>query len=1388
MDNSRLSYPVQSVWRQKAAQVVQGLFVGGILGATMAVSRRVISGGPLHGLRQEAMAGGAFMGCILGPEALRLNIPLGLRWQWRYDEIMTADEERLSPFLARLRRSIRCVRRNDPRLRGISQAPLEPHANAVLQARKPAAIDLVAQMAKAQFGSSSGRNKSDFWLTVFGRGGGELTVVPLETLLGEKVFFGNMYEERLEFWRSAIQDIEGEMMAAAEDEDEDEEDDGVRETKMSASSSNGGHAGRPTIQITKKKRFFDGYADIANTSRKSIVLPTHDSQLRFDWELGDLKTIRSVKGGAEVATDREPVTIYDPKDLAEHGIAVNARLLTMNGIDTSILTKSQVEELLRQRPLTLRFATKKILKPNAATRREREREQGQRSGYNANYNSSGGNWGKNQWQPRADDKGSWKTKGGGNAGRNDDGKTKGSGAEVGDASKGGNASAPGQKNEMSLQTALPPGHKHAYAGIKDTDEQRAARRRRFEAPGADASKLMATSTAAAPSAAEQPASSNADDEDSEDEEEVVTIGPVTGKSYALEKSYLRLTSEAKASDVRPIHVLKEAFARLKGGNNGGSNYSATMEGKSWNYVSDQLRAIRQDLLVQNLNETDFAFEVYSANGLWALNERDLGQFHQCAMQLKSMGATTSTASGTSSSSRASVEREFRILRAVYNAFMGLDHIQADLLHPETDDPGIVQLVDAFRLKMFPKFFRLRKKCTGPLGDLCSCFDNLFRCECLLRFLSCFKIEQPSAEVLAWYLGEEEAELDRFLTETARLKNWRAVKKAADLAEQIKNSVAMNIRHQMNTSSCSSLGPANLGIVADFTRQKVTQPILQKLLQYASEHCQLQTKILQMHSGEIMNATEGRKVLHTALRIPAPPASTTSTSSSSGSTSTGAAAGKMKINSSSFYDPEVASEVLRVRAEIKEFAEQVRGGHWLGCTGRKLQNVLSIGIGGSYLGVEFVLEALRTEEGAAKAAVGRKTQFLANVDPIDIKRAVEGFDPESTLVVICSKTFTTAETILNAESVKKWLLDALRPRAAAHHGVQLQLAGGEDPEGKAKELALLEKAIISKHVVAVSTNKPLTEAFGIQKTFDFWDWVGGRFSVCSAVGLLPLSLQFGSEVVTEFLAGAHAMDEHFYSAPLHESLPVLLGLVQFWNRSFLDYSNCAVLPYCQALHRFTAHIQQLDMESNGKSVSVSNLTSASASKSGGNVNQSQPVDMHTGAIYFGEPGTNAQHSFYQLLHQGTTVVPCEFIGFTRSQNDVLLKEEGRELSNHDELMANFFAQPDALALGRSLADSENNPHKTFPGDRPSTLLLFNGKCDAWTVGLLLALYEHRTAVQGWLWGINSFDQYGVELGKVLAKKVTGRMKQFRGLAEKKCDATVAAGTDRLLGAYLQMTAN
>ncbi len=484
-----------------------------------------------------------------------------------------------------------------------------------------------------------------------------------------------------------------------------------------------------------------------------------------------------------------------------------------------------------------------------------------------------------------------------------------------------------------------------------------------------------------------------------------------------------------------------------------------------------------------------------------------------------------------------------------------------------------------------------------------------------------------------------------------------------------------------------------GIVLDSSRQNATVET-HKLLLALAKAADLPKKLKAMASGAKLNTTENRSVLHIALR---------------------AAKGTAIV----VDGHDVVADVLQVQGQIKRFSQQVRTGKWKGVTGKALTDVVAIGIGGSYLGPEFVSESLRTDPACAKAADGRRLRFLANVDPIDVSRALDDLDPETTLVVVISKTFTTAETMLNARTMRAWLVKHLGAQAVA------------------------------KHMVAVSTNLPEVAAFGIdpKNAFGFWDWVGGRYSVCSAVGLVPLALQYGWAVVERFLAGARSIDQHLLTAPLDKNLPVQMGLFGVWNSTFLGHPTRALLPYCQALHKLAPHIQQVDMESNGKRVALD-----------GSV-----LPFAAGEINFGEPGTNGQHSFYQLLHQGR-VVPADFIGFRRSQNPLMLP--GEAVSNHDELMANFFAQPDALAMGKTAAELRADgvaealvPHKEFPGNRPSNVLLLD-VLDPYTTGQLLALYEHRTAVQGFIWGINSFDQWGVELGKVLAKQVRTQLSASR----------------------------
>lgn len=495
----------------------------------------------------------------------------------------------------------------------------------------------------------------------------------------------------------------------------------------------------------------------------------------------------------------------------------------------------------------------------------------------------------------------------------------------------------------------------------------------------------------------------------------------------------------------------------------------------------------------------------------------------------------------------------------------------------------------------------------------------------------------------------------------------------------------------DATRCEALVARHGEIELDYSRQRVT-PETMELLRALAEEAGLGARIQAMASGEPINATEDRAVLHMALRA--------------------APEDRFVVDGE-----DVVAGVHEVLGRIRSFSEEVRSGSRKGITGKALTHVVAIGIGGSYLGPEFVAEAMRTHGPSARAAEGRTLRFLANVDPIDVARALEDLDPETTLVVIVSKTFTTAETILNARTVRQWLVQALGAEAVA------------------------------KHMVAVSTNLEGVEAFGIDpaNAFGFWDWVGGRYSVCSAVGVLPLALQYGFESVSDFLAGARDMDRHFLEAAPEENLPVLMGLLSVWNVSFLDLPVLALLPYCQALLRFPAHIQQVEMESNGKRV----LTDGTV------------AEVEMGGIVLGEPGTNGQHSFYQLMHQGRAI-PADFLGFLRSQQPT--RVEGDTVTNHDELMANFFAQPDALAVGKTQEEvrAEGTPealvtHKEFPGNRPSNVLLFD-ELTPFTTGQILALYEHRTAVQGFVWGVNSFDQWGVQLGKVLAKQVRAQMER------------------------------
>eukprot|EP00559_Dactyliosolen_fragilissimus_P009841 CAMPEP_0184855686 /NCGR_PEP_ID=MMETSP0580-20130426/841_1 /TAXON_ID=1118495 /ORGANISM="Dactyliosolen fragilissimus" /LENGTH=573 /DNA_ID=CAMNT_0027350251 /DNA_START=151 /DNA_END=1872 /DNA_ORIENTATION=+ len=554
------------------------------------------------------------------------------------------------------------------------------------------------------------------------------------------------------------------------------------------------------------------------------------------------------------------------------------------------------------------------------------------------------------------------------------------------------------------------------------------------------------------------------------------------------------------------------------------------------------------------------------------------------------------------------------------------------------------------------------------------------------------------------------------------------------AAEFQSDEKLHLRNLIGDSSrCSGLAATHSTdngarkIILDYSRQQVDGKTMELLFDLADK-VDLSDKRHEMRIGSKINATEGRSVLHHSLRMPK---------------------GYDYESLNPGEGKQIMEDVHAVRDAMQIFTEKVRKGEFLGATSKPLKNYVCIGIGGSQLGPEFVAEALRADAAAAKASEGRTLRFLANVDPVDFELCTRDLDPEETLLVVISKTFTTAETMLNARTAKQWILKGLNAKGVTD-----------------------DAHIASKHIIAVSTAIPKCVDFGIDPSniFGFWSWVGGRFSVCSAVGILPLSLMYSYDVLSSFLDGAHDMDEHFFNAPLRENIPVLLGLLGVWNSTFLNYETRALLPYSQALKRLPAHIQQVDMESNGKRVAMD-----------GSI-----LPFSSGEINFGEPGTNGQHSFYQLMHQGR-VVPADFIGFMESQAPIHLGEDTEPVSNHDELMSNFFAQPDALACGKTLTDLEQEgvspelrPHKVFEGNRPSSSILMT-KLDAFAIGQLLAIYEHRTAVQGFVWGLNSFDQWGVELGKVLAKQVRAQLS-----ASRKGGAQVQgfnSSTSKLLEAYL-----
>jgi glucose-6-phosphate isomerase len=466
-----------------------------------------------------------------------------------------------------------------------------------------------------------------------------------------------------------------------------------------------------------------------------------------------------------------------------------------------------------------------------------------------------------------------------------------------------------------------------------------------------------------------------------------------------------------------------------------------------------------------------------------------------------------------------------------------------------------------------------------------------------------------------------------------------------------------------------------GLYLDYSKNRVTGETI-RLLVALAERAGLRARIDAMFAGEKINVTEDRAVLHVALRAP-------------------------EDEHIVVDGTDVVPEVHAVLRKMGAFAAKVRSGEHTGHTGRRIRNVVNIGIGGSDLGPAMAYEALK---GFSDREL--TLRFVSNVDGIDIHESLRDLDPQETLFVVCSKTFTTLETLTNARTAREWLLAALKDDAA-----------------------------IAEHFVAVSTNAEKVSEFGIdtENMFEFWEWVGGRYSMESAIGLSTM-LAIGPDRFREMLGGSHAMDEHFRTTPLEHNLPVLMGLLAVWYADFFGAQTAGVMPYEQYLKRFPAYLQQLTMESNGKHVTLDGRT----------------VDYDTGAVYWGEPGTNGQHSFYQLLHQGTHLIPVDLIGFAKALNPLR--------DHHDVLMSNVFAQAEALAFGKTEQQVREDgtaehivPHRVMEGNRPTNTILAE-QLTPRILGALVALYEHSVFTQGVVWGINSFDQWGVELGKALAQRI------------------------------------
>ena len=498
---------------------------------------------------------------------------------------------------------------------------------------------------------------------------------------------------------------------------------------------------------------------------------------------------------------------------------------------------------------------------------------------------------------------------------------------------------------------------------------------------------------------------------------------------------------------------------------------------------------------------------------------------------------------------------------------------------------------------------------------------------------------------------------------------------------------------------------------DLSKNLVTDETL-KLLVDLGRACGVEERRDAMFSGEHINTTEDRAVLHTALRRPA------------------SQKGELIVDGQ-----DVVADVHEVLDRMYAFADRVRSGEWKGVSGKKIEHVVSIGIGGSDLGPVMVYEAMKPYLDA-----GIDCRYISNIDPNDMAEKVKGLDAETTLVIIVSKTFTTLETLTNAREVKAWMLEQLRACGAV--------------DGSAEQ----DAEAIAKHFVAVSTALDLVADFGIdpENAFGFWNWVGGRYSVDSAVGL-SLIIVLGPERFQQFLAGFRAIDEYFENMPLEENVVALMGLMNVWYVNFFGADTHAVLPYTQYLHRFPAYLQQLTMESNGKHVRWDGT----------------PATCHTGEVFWGEPGTNGQHAFYQLMHQGSVVVPADFIAFANTSNPFV--DEGQDV--HELFLGNFLAQTKALAFGKTADEvrAEGTPEqivpaRVFEGNRPTTSI-FGDTLTPFALGELIAVYEHITFVQGTVWGIDSYDQWGVELGKQLAKQITPAFHDDEALSQQ--DASTKA---------------